>query len=204
MIYLLTILSSMAVIAAFNLLVPAEGLTAIPVFFYVTMLTVAVILWDGIMAALIRLLPEGWFAPDKRLFAVGRREGRLYQRLGVKYWKEFVPDLGCFTHFPKKSLLAPTDPAYTARYLLEAAYGIVIHAANAVGGLLILPIFPSVALRIALPVVLVNALLSLLPFCILRQNFPRLLRLHRHNQKRTPIANNGVDHTDNVKEYLHA
>ena len=203
MIYVLSILSAMCVIAALNLLFPTAGLTALPVFFYVTVLTAAVILVDGIEAALIRLLPEAWFDPEGRLFAVGRRESRFYRAIALKEWKEIVPDLGCFTKFPKKNRTAPNDPVYTGRYLLEAAYGIVIHAANAVTGFLILLIFPSVALRIALPVAAVNAVLSLLPLFVLRSNFPLLLRLHRHNLRRFPIAESGESNTNDVKEYLH-
>ena len=203
MIYLLTIFSAMCVIAALNLLFPVAGLSALPIFFYVTVLTAAVILLDGIFAALIRLLPEAWFDPEGRLFAVGRRESRFYRAIALKHWKEIVPDLGCFTKFPKKTLASPNDPAYTGRYLLEAAYGIVIHAANAVTGFLILPLFPSVAWRVALPVAIVNAVLSLLPLFVLRSNFPRLLRLHRHNLKQFPTADAGVTHTNSVKESLH-
>ncbi len=204
MIYLLTILSAMAVIAALNLLFPAEGLTALPVFTYVTVLTVAVIAIDGVVAFLIRRLPEAWFSPEGRLFAVGRRESAFYRRIGVKHWKDIVPDLGCFTKFPKKNLASPTDAAYTERYLLEAAYGIVIHAVNVIDGLLILPIFPEVALRIALPVAIVNAVLSVLPVFVLRSNLPLLLRLHRHNKKRCPNAESNTDYINNAKECLHS
>ena len=204
MIYLLTILSAMAVIAALNLLFPAPGLTPLAVFTYVTLLTVAVIAVDGIVAFLIRRLPEAWFAPEGRIFTVGRRESAFYRTIGVKRWKDAIPDLGCFTSFPKKNLASPNDPAYTRRYLLEAAYGIVIHAANVIDGLLILPLFPSVALRIALPVAAVNAVLSLLPVFLLRSNFPLLLRVHRHNLKRSPLTESCDDHQNTVKECLHS
>ncbi|MBO7293490.1 MAG: hypothetical protein J6V07_06115, partial [Clostridia bacterium] len=125
MIYLLLILLAMAVIVAVNLLV---GAALWPTVGATCLLTVAVIAIDGLFAFLIRRLPERLFSYEGRIFAVGRREMALYRRLCLGRWGAvLVPDLGCFTAFPKRHLLSPRDPAYTGRYLLEAAYGIVIH-----------------------------------------------------------------------------
>ena len=96
-----------------------------------------------------------------------------------------MPDLGCFTAFPKQRLRDPGKAEYTARYLLEAAYGIVIHLVNIPTGFLILPILPRYALSVALPVACVNLVLSLLPAMLLRANFPALSRLHRRNLKKS-------------------
>ena len=181
MIYLLIIFIAMLSIAGVNAalgaeLLPALGITAI--------LTAAVIAIDGILALLIRRLPSGWFSYDRRFFSPGRRELRLYRALGVKHLFRIVPDLGCFTNFPKKTLSDPGNPTYTERYLLEAAYGIVIHIVNMLDGFLILLLMPTYAVSIALPVALVNLVLSLLPVLLLRLNFSRLVRLHRRNLRK--------------------
>ena len=181
MIYLLMILPAMGTIAAVNMAAGADA-TVIPV---TVALTAAVIAVDGLFALLIRHLPERLFSYRAPFFAVGRAERRLYRLLRIRRWgPTVVPDLGCFTGFPKQHLTAPRDPAYTGRYLLEAAYGIVIHAINIPTGLLILPILPSYALTVALPVACVNAVLSLLPLLLLRSNLPTLVRLHEANEKR--------------------
>ncbi len=151
------------------------------VFLITATLTAAVIAADGVLAMLIRLLPARFFSYEKRFFTTAPWEIRLYRLLGVKRWKCIVPDLGCFTKFEKRSLKEPYSSDYTERYLKEATYGIVIHAANMAGGFLILPLFPTYALSVALPVALVNLLLSLLPLMLLRFNLPPLLRLHRRN-----------------------
>ena len=181
MIYLITILLAMAVIAAVNI---AVGAAPWPTVGATVLLTAAVIAVDGIFAFLLRRLPARWFHYDRALFRVGTWEGRLYRALGVKHLARVVPDLGCFTSFPKQHLATPHDAAYTERYLLEAAYGIVIHAVNVPTGFLILLILPQYALTVALPVAAVNLVLSLLPVFLLRSNFPALLRLHRHNMKK--------------------
>lgn len=178
MIYINLILAAMAAIACVNILC---GAAPLPVIGATVLLTVAVIAVDGIFAFLIRRLPERWFSYERRIFAVGRRESGFYRAIGVKRWKRIVPDLGCFTKFPKQHLDDPTSAAYTGRYLLEAAYGIAIHAVNIPTGFLILPILPPYALTVALPVACVNLFLSLLPVFLLRSNFPTLVRLHRRN-----------------------
>ena len=181
MIYLLMILPAMGTIAAVNMAAGADA-TVIPV---TVALTAAVIALDGLLAFLIRRLPERLFSYRAPLLAVGALEGRLYRLLRLRRWgPTVVPDLGCFTDFPKRRLLRPRDADYTARYLLEAVYGIVIHAVHIPAGLLILPLFPSYAVTVALPVVGVNAVLSLLPLMLLRSNLPTLVRLHEANEKR--------------------
>ena len=185
MIYVTAILLSMSAILVANVLCGADPLTTL---WQVSLLTVAVIAVDGVFATLIRLLPAKLMHYDRRIFAVGERESAFYRKIGVKAWKPIVPDLGFFTKFPKNHLLDPRDPAYTGRYLLEAAYGIVIHVANMAVGFLILPILPEVALSVALPVACVNLILSLLPVLVLRSNFPALIRLHRHNERRIAKA----------------
>lgn len=185
MIYVTAILLSMSAILVVNVLFGASALT---VLWQVTLLTVAVIAVDGIFAILIRMLPARLMHYDRRVFAVGSLEGSFYRKIGVKAWKPIVPDLGCFTRFPKNHLADPHDPAYTGRYLLEAAYGIVIHVSNMAVGFLILPILPEVALTVALPVACVNLVLSLLPVFVLRSNFPALVRLHRYNERRAARA----------------
>ena len=178
MIYATLILLCMSVILVVNAFLGADPLLTL---FYVSVLTAAVIAVDGVIAFLLRRLPERLMPYGGRIFAVGKRELAFYRRIGLKHWKHIVPDLGLFTGFQKGTLAEPHDPTYTARYLLEAAYGIIIHAANIPFGFLILPIFPEVALTVALPVAAVNTVLSALPIFVLRSNFPALVRLHRHN-----------------------
>ena len=185
MIYITLILLCMSLILIANAFGGADVAMTL---YHVTVLTAAVIAVDGIGAYLLRRLPERVVRYEGRLFAVTKGELAFYRHIGIKHWKRIVPDLGCFTQFPKEHLSDPHEADYTSRYLLEAAYGIIIHAVNVPTGFLILLIFPEVALTVALPVALVNAVLSALPLFVLRSNFPALVRLHRHNLRRTANA----------------
>ena len=99
MIYLLLITAAVAVITAVNVALGAALWQTLGV---TVLLTLAVIAIDGVFAALIRRLPARWFRYDRRIFAVGRHEAALYRVCRVAALNLIVPDLGCFTNFPKK------------------------------------------------------------------------------------------------------
>ena len=143
------------------------------------MATLFVIGVDGLTAFLLRRLPEKWFQPGMALYAVSQKERKFYGFLGVKSWKDKVPELGLFTGFRKSHLTAPKDASYLGRFLLESNYGVVIHWVNALVGFLILAIPGLGGISYTLPVALVNFVLSLMPAMILRYNTPGLLRLYK-------------------------
>ena len=64
--------------------------------------TISVIAVDGLFAFLVRYtLPKKWFSPDKTCFSAGKKLKRFYEKIGVKKWKNLVPELGMFTSFSK-------------------------------------------------------------------------------------------------------
>ena len=113
---------------------------------------IAVILLDGLEAFFIRRMPEKYFAPARRCFAVSKGECRLWRVLGVRFWCNKIPELGGFSGFHKDRVREPRNSAYLARFLLESNYGTVIHLTNALSGFLLLAVFVqfSQALYIAL------------------------------------------------------
>ena len=143
--------------------------------------TVIVIAVDGLFAFLLRRLPGKWFAPGARLFRVGKKERTFLGKLGVKRWKNLVPELGCFTGFHKDRLGDPRDGERLGRFLLESNYGVVIHLENALCGLS-LPLFPFLRpFSVWFPIYFVNFVLHLLPVAILRYNTPPLRLLYKRS-----------------------
>lgn len=140
--------------------------------------TVAIIAIDGLEAFLIRRLPNKWFSPDKG-FNVGKREKKIYSKLRIYKLSRIVPELGMFTGFHKDKLPDRHDTAFISRFILESNYGILIHLINAVSGIL-LPLIPCLRhVHIFVPIMAVNAVLNILPFCLLRYNLFSLNRLYR-------------------------
>lgn len=185
--YIGVISGTTVLVAVGNLLFSRASLGISPLYCIIAavLTTVAIIALDGLEAWLIRLLPEKWFAAEQPLFAVSARECRFYNRLGVKSWRNKVPELGSFTHFSKSHVADPKDNAYLRRFLLESNYGVVIHLTNALSGYLLCLLFPAAqVLRFPLPCAVVNMVLSLLPVFILRYNTPRLQSLIHLNERR--------------------
>ena len=140
---------------------------------------IAIIAIDGVVAFVVRRMPEKWFAPEAKAFSVGKREKALYGSLGVNSWKKYVPELGCFTGFHKDRIYDPKSSEYIGRFLLESNYGALGHILGSLLGTLILLIPRVNSLAIAIPIIVVNFILSNLPTVILRYNTPSLRRLYR-------------------------
>ena len=186
MFYLITIVSASILIALSNFLF--DGIYSLPAFGWLLLIILlciaAVFVIDGLFAFLIRRLPERWFLPEAPLFSVGKREKNFYRKTKINSWKKFVPEWGCFTGFHKDKIQSPNDSSYLGRFLLESNYGVAGHVAGALLGFLILLIPPLRPLTVALPVAVVNMILSLLPTMVLRFNTPSLRSLYRRNLER--------------------
>ena len=202
MFYLITISAATLLIALGNFL--ADGVYRFSAFGGLLLLTVlgvvGVIAIDGLFAFVIRRLPERWFAPEARLFAVGKREKNFYRGTGINTWKKHVPEWGCFTGFHKDKMREPSDSAYLGRFLLESNYGVAGHVAGAFFGFALMLIPPLRPLTVALPIAAVNCILSLLPTMILRFNTPALRRLYRRNLEREARGQAAVGQ-EKEKEY---
>ena len=190
MFYLFTVLGAAIIIALSNFL--ADGIFT---FFaignnllIVALGIIAVFLVDAFFAFVTRRLPEKWFAPEARLFAVSKREVNFYRRTKINVWKKYVPEWGCFTGFHKDKMREPSDSAYIGRFLLESNYGVLGHVLGAFFGFLIMLLPFMDPISVALPIAAVNFVLSILPTMILRFNTPALRRIYRRNLEREKLG----------------
>lgn len=182
MLYLILIFGFMTIISVTNILCHAFSLAWWYIVLATVIGTVIVTLLDGLLAGLVRKLPKKWFDHEKKFYQVSKSEVNFYKHLGIKHWKEKVPELGGFTNFHKNHVQEPDNPEYIERYLLEINYGFIGHVVGALLGFLIIfldyKIFLgngiTIGLTIFLPVAVVNFFLSMMPACVLRYNAPRL------------------------------
>ncbi|MBQ7236820.1 MAG: hypothetical protein IJX03_06690 [Clostridia bacterium] len=188
MFYFLTIIISMALISVAGIIfiTPISDIEAWRVIVAVIFYTVLEIALNGLFAFIIRrFLPKKWFGVDKLCFVAKSRERNFYDKIKIKKWKDKVLELGCFTNFHKNKIAAPNDNEYVKRYILEANYGVAIHAFLLIASFLIVVVYPSkFQLFFTLPVALVSVFLNLLPLFILRYNLPKLHALYKMNEKR--------------------
>ncbi|MBR5192599.1 MAG: hypothetical protein IKW33_04230 [Clostridia bacterium] len=193
MLYLIIILSAMALISIVNILLNQIlfNLELWYILLAVVVNTVAVIAISGLFAFIIRhLLPAKWFSADNKFFFVSKKECKFYEKLGIKKWKDKVLELGFFTGFSKSNMQDSANKEYVERFILENNYGMVVHFVGMVVSFSIIFIYPlKFWWMFGLPVALVSMFLHLLPFCILRYNSCKLHRLRQLNIRKEKQKN---------------
>jgi hypothetical protein len=150
------------------------------VVFWTALSTLVAFLIDLILAIVIRKLPEKWFNPNKKIFRIFDFEKRLYEFIGVKKFKDHVPELGKYSGFRKNKVTDPKNPEYLYRFMMECCYGEVIHLLSVPIGVIAMFCMPiDLWILSGLPVVIVNAFLCILPYFVLRYNRKKLSNLYR-------------------------
>lgn len=145
-----------------------------------------VILIDAVVATICRLLPQSCADESKKIFVVGAKEKKFYEKLKIRLWKDKVPEIGHFTGFRKNKIADPRSVEYLNRFLLEACYGELGHFFSVFLGFLLLLLFPitDAWLAISIPVAVINAILNLPSLFILRYNSYKLRVLRNSNLKK--------------------
>ncbi|MBQ9104318.1 MAG: hypothetical protein IJY57_04475 [Clostridia bacterium] len=143
----------------------------------------AVLIIDALTATLVRwLLPKKWFGLNAKIYDASKKKCKFYEKLGIKKWKDKIPELGSLTGFRKNKILDPKNNEFIERFIIESHYGIGVHFIGMIFGFLIIFIFPlNYWYCFGLPVGIVNFVYNLLSFMILRYNLPKLKTLHKYN-----------------------
>lgn len=147
---------------------------------------IALIAWDGVIATFIRrALPNKWYDYKVQWRKVPEKECKFYDALHIKAWKDKVLELGVFTSFSKKKIANPRSREYLEQFILECNYGWSIHLWNSILGFALIFVYPKAFwLPVMLPACIINFVLGMLPFMILRYNLPRLHRTRDVIEKR--------------------
>ena len=182
--YLAIITACALLIACFTSL--AYGYGYFSMLGYTALAVVLVILIDALVSTVCRLLPKKCADESKKIFLVGAREKKFYEKLKIRLWKDKVPEIGHFTGFRKNKIADPKSVEYLNRFLLEACYGELGHFFSVFFGFLLLLLFPltDAWFAISIPVAIVNALMNLPSLFILRYNSYKLRVLRNSNLKK--------------------
>ena len=186
--YLLIITMAMATIAGIN--IACEVASPLYVIIAVIFCVVLQVALDALAALSVCFTPDRLYPADSPRFRVSEREKRIYIKLGVRVWKEKIPDLGGIGGFSKGRLREPDDPAYIEKYIIECHKGVLTHRLCYPLGLLVMLTLPNLcALTIGLPVAVINLILNALPTMALRYNTPMLLgMLKRMERKQNQVS----------------
>lgn len=184
--YIISIIAAMAVIFGANaaFVVPHGEISYLSVLAY-TVLAVAVAFAADAIAALVSryLIPKKFYDPLAKRFRCHKKEKKLYVKLGIRKWKDKIPETGgLLVGFQKKKALDLHDNEYIYKFMQETCYAEVMHAWSVPLGFITLAFCPApLRLTVALPVAIVNAILQLLPVAVQRFIRPQLLRVYNAN-----------------------
>lgn len=181
------ILVCMAIIAVFNYFfaAPVFGFDLGYIVIAVVISVVGVVLIDLIFAGIVRwILPAKWFGVDKKWFAAGKKERKFYERIGIKKWKDKVPEWGKLTGFSKNKISDPTNNQYISRYIKEANYGVGVHIACIISGFAVVFFYLKYWYLFGVWIGIINAFYNALSLFILRYNLPKLQTLYVLNERR--------------------
>lgn len=137
--------------------------------------TVFEIAIQGLLAFITHSFKDKYYSPEHKLYQVGKKERKFYEKIGIKHWKDKVWDLGALGGFRKNKIKNPNDSEYLYRFIIESNKGMLGHILGICFGFLNFVILPfNCALTISLPVAIVGFVLGLLPIFVLRYNLPKL------------------------------
>lgn len=158
---------------------------------FTALTVVGAFLIDAVVALFVRYaIPKKYYSPFRKRFACARWEKKLYMRLGIRKWKDKIPETGgLLVGFSKTRVLDMHDNEYILKFMSETCYAEVMHMWSALLGFSVLFLVPShLRLTLALPVATVNAVLQILPVFVQRFIRPQLLRVYASNAKRLEKA----------------
>ena len=165
--------------------VPFVGITESRVF-AITMISLAVLLLiDTVCALFVRYcLPKKAFNPFLKIYKVAKGERKFYEKIGVRKWKDRIPEAGqLFANFGKSEILDTSNNEYIYKFMSETIYAELMHWLSALISVFIIFIDLSIALYVALPLIVGNVILNILPVIVQRYNRPKLMVLYQRNER---------------------
>ena len=175
MLYTIIILIAGVLISVFNCVFFLDNLNV--AWWQISLITFAyiasVIIIDAIIALFINKLPKKWFDNESFIFKTYKWEKKFYEKLGIKKWKDKIPELGSLGNFSKSKIENPNSSAYIKQFIIESKVGECVHFLGMIFGFLLL-IVPNFRLFIALPVSIINVFMNIPSLLILRYNRPKL------------------------------
>lgn len=176
--YLSIVFGGITIISLLNILLGSYNFdySALWVICAVVLSVVVEIAIQGVIATIVKHLPNKWFSHDKKLFKISKHERKFYEKIKIRSWKDKVWELGALGGFRKNKIADPNNPEYLLQFVVESNKGVTDHVVGILCSFLVIFILPlKYALRIGLPVACVCCLLCILPTMILRYNIPKLM-----------------------------
>ena len=129
-------------------------------------------------------LPKKVFNPFLKCYRIAKGERKFYEKIGIRKWKDRIPEAGqLFANFGKSEILDTSNNEYIYKFMSETIYAELMHWLSALFSVFIIFIDLSIALYVALPLIIGNVILNILPVMVQRYNRPKLMVLYQRNER---------------------
>ena len=148
------------------------------------------ILFGGNVVAVVfcRILPKKVYNPNSKFFKVYKWENKFYLKLGVKTWKDLIPEMGKLGGFEKKKI-DNLNSEYLYKFLQENCLAELVHILSMIASLLVFFLPMRYWLSIGLPEAIMNFIFNFLPFATQRYLRPKFLALYKHQSRQEKNKN---------------
>ena len=154
-------------------------------FYYPLLIIVAFFALDFLAAGLVRLIPKKKINIHSKIFRCFPFEKKLYEKLGVRWFKDKIPELGGALKGFSKSEISGDDVNYFEEFIKETILGELTHVLCILFGIAIFFIFPLHILNFALPTFLLNTYFNILPIIVQRYNRPKLYKIYKMKSQKS-------------------
>ena len=165
--------------------VPNVGVSESRVFAITIISLLVLVVIDAVCALFVRYcLPKKVFNPFLKIYKVGKNERKFYEKIGIRKWKDRIPEAGqLFANFGKSEIAETNNNEYVYKFMSETIYAEIMHWLSALFSFLIIFIDLRLALTVGLPLVVGNMILNLMPVLVQRYNRPKLMVLYQRNER---------------------
>lgn len=165
--------------------VPVYGFTDGEVMRVVFLSVMLLLVINIFFASTIRfIVPMKSINPFSKIYRVYPWEKKVYVALGIRKWKDKIPELGkTLENFDKSSLSDPHNNEYVLRFIRMTIKAEIMHKLSAWFGLLIIFVNLKLFLVVGLPLIICNFIINIMPVMVQRYNRPKLLLLYKRNER---------------------
>lgn len=138
--------------------------------------------------------------PFNKRYKVHKWEEKFYLKLGVRKWKDKIPELGkLFAGFDKSQVGDLKDNEHVKHFLVETITAEYIHKFSAIFGLLAVVACLKTWYIVGVPLLLANFVINSMPVIVQRYNRPKLMMLYARNERNNTTVKEQTATTKNEK-----
>ena len=101
----------------FTIGISVLGATVLEVFLNIIITFFTLFAIDAVLALLVRTFPKKWVNPFNKVYKVHNWERKFYVKLGVRKWKDVIPESGkALVGFDKRNVAAMNDNEYLKKF----------------------------------------------------------------------------------------